>query len=55
LAKVVKGKGKNKVSRTNAIALGMIGKWLIHQLREVAEQFGTANCYDLKIAAQFFQ
>ena len=55
LPKVVKSKGKNKAS-PGQMRLPW-DDWEVASLevREVAEQFVTANCYDPKIAAQFFK
>ncbi len=52
---VVKGKGKNKASPGQMRLPWDDWEVADSEVREVAEQFVTANCYDPRIASQLFQ
>lgn len=56
LPKVIKGKGKGKNKSSPGQMKLPWDNWEVadSEVREVAEKFVMANCYDQKIAAQFF-
>ena len=54
LPKVLKGKGKNKPSPGQMKLPWDTWEVVDSEVRKVTEQFVLANCYDPKIAMQFF-